>query len=544
MLRVARIRDPTGRYYLADLASELSPDTPGRGDLGDAGNLGTGASAGRWLGTGAERLGLSGRVEAAALTAALSGRHPTQGHQLRTRESAVRAYDLTFAAPKSASVLFALGSPGAASAVRDAHEEAVEAAIAYVARHAAAVRRTEPGSREPGRRGPGDRPPGGRDPGEREVGPVDGLVAASFTHHVSRALDPHLHSHVVVANLVHGDDGRWRAVDGRGLYAHAQAAGALYDAVLRHGVSARLGLEWSQKPSLGWELSVVDPVLVGALSSRRAEILADLDRHARRADRSIGHVSRDTGMGGDGAAGVAGMRATPSRRARAVAWAATRDPKTTGLSASELRTRWAGVARDVHSSVEPVPEGLTRRAARAEIDEHRFATAVYEAGPRGVARRDVVRAWAVALPTGAAASSIARCVDALCDWGTAVGVAEPVRAPARVVPPPHVLRALGPRPAAPGQLSVWLSAASSITRYRARWEVRDPSRVLGSETRSELAAMPARRFDDHLSTVREIDEALSSLGRRHDRDRLLDRQRDRQLERDLDGPTGLVLDGR
>ncbi|HXQ58451.1 MAG TPA: relaxase domain-containing protein, partial [Acidimicrobiales bacterium] len=48
------------------------------------------------------------------------------------------------------------------------------------------------------------------------------------------SLSPHLHTHVVVANLGRGPEGRWSALDGRGLYAHASATDALYHAHLRY----------------------------------------------------------------------------------------------------------------------------------------------------------------------------------------------------------------------------------------------------------------------------------------------------------------------
>jgi conjugative relaxase-like TrwC/TraI family protein len=496
VLRVARVRDPTGRYYLSGLDPEL-----------DAAALGTAAAgpsppSARWLGAGASGLALSGRVEAAPLAAVLSGRHPIEGHRLRTRESAVRAYDLMFAAPKTASVLFALGTPDAARALRDAHEEAIDAAVGYVAGHAAVVRHREPGG--------------------RTSSTVDGLVAAAFTHCVSRALDPHLHSHVVVANLARGDDGRWRAIDGRGLYAHARAAGALYDAVLRHGVVARLGLEWSPRHPSGWELSVVDPVLAGALSARRAEILAELEGHARRKARAGADV---------GPSPAGGAWASSSSGARAVAWAVTRDPKTRAPSPGELRARWTKIARDSGFGVELEAQAPARRAARGDVDEHRFAAAICEPGHRGVARRDAIRAWALAIGTGAPAESIAGCVDALWDWGNRAGVGETLHPPAAVIPRSHVLRTLGPRPSSPERLSVWLSAASSIHRYCARWEVRDGWNAPGGGRRSELAAMPARRLADHLSTARAIDEAMAALGRR------------RELERRRDVARGLVRDG-
>lgn len=475
MLRVARIADPTGRYYLADLASELGPVTNGDRRV---------RGGGRWIGDGALGLGLSAQVDDAALGPVLSGRHPTRGHSLRQRETAVRAYDLTFAAPKSASVLFALGKPEASAAVRAAHEDAVEAATAYVALHAAAVR--------------GSAPEGG-------VNPIGGLVAASFTHGVSRALDPHLHSHVVVANLARGDDGRWRAIDGRGLYAHARAAGALYDAVLRHGVTARLRMVWTARHPRGWELSAVDPILLGALSGRRAEILDHLGVHSRWSD---------------------GLGASPSRRARAVAWAATREPKPpVPPGPDELRARWSAVARDVGCTAELATQAPRVGAARSQVDEHRFAAAIHEAAPRGVARRDALRAWAGALATGSPLETVGRCVDALCDWGPDIGVAERVHPPAVVVPPPHVQRALGPRPASLDRLGVWLNAAESIDRYRARWNVLDRWKVLGADSRAELAAMPARRLSEHLSTARTIDDALARLGRTRENDRRIDAAR-------------------
>ena len=468
MLRIARVADRTGRYYLADLAdlaAELRVTSAGAGGR-------SAGPGGRWLGDGAEGLGLCGPVRADALEAVLSGRHPA-GHRLRLRETTVCAYDLTFAAPKSVSVLLALGDAGTAAAVRAAHDDAVDAAIGYVATRAAAVRHTSVQG--------------------RTTGAVGGLVAAAFGHQVSRALDPHLHSHVVVANLAQGDDGRWRAVDGRGLYAHAHAAGALYDAVLRHGVTTRAGLDWTRRSSGAWELSAVDPLVLGAMSARRAEILSHLRMHA-----------------GQGA---------PSRRARNVAWAATREPKGSVPSGAELRERWATIARDAGWSGELVIDRAAARAQGTEVDEHRFAAAIFCTEDRGVARRDALAAWAGSLRSGATGDDLTRCVDALADWGAGRGVAERRHPPAVVVPPPHVRRLLGPRPGAPEALAVWSEAATAIARYRARWGVRDPSRALGAATRGELATLPARRLADHLATSRAVDDALRRLGRTRDLER-------------------------
>ena len=44
---------------------------------------------------------------------------------------------------------------------------------------------------------------------------AEGIAAACFRQHTSRALDPQLHTHVVIANRVVADDGRWLALDAR-----------------------------------------------------------------------------------------------------------------------------------------------------------------------------------------------------------------------------------------------------------------------------------------------------------------------------------------
>ncbi len=144
-----------------------------------------------------------------------------------------------------------------------------------------------------------------------------------------------------------------------------------------------------------------------------------------------------------------------------------------------------------------------------------------------MARRDALAAWAGSLDVGASGEDVGRCVDMLADWGTGSGVAERPVAPGAVVPHPHVLRLLGPRPAAPRALDVWESAASTIARFRARWGVRDRLDAFGAGTPAELRALPARRLADHLATTREIDGALARLGRPREplRDQGLERSR-------------------
>jgi conjugative relaxase-like TrwC/TraI family protein len=240
MLGVHRLTAKGADYYLSDLDREI-PLSMARAD-------------GRavWCGRASESLGLQGPVTPVEFRAVLDGRLPTTGQNVRSGRATVLGFDLTFSAPKSVSVLFALGGEEVAHHVLASHVEAVHGALSYVESRALSARR---GSGE-----------------WREVVPTTGLLAGTFTHGVSRNLDPHLHTHVVAANLVHGIDGRWSACDQRGLSAHRNAASALYDAHLRAELSARTGVHWAQTPGLQAEIKGISPLLVGEFSSRSADI--------------------------------------------------------------------------------------------------------------------------------------------------------------------------------------------------------------------------------------------------------------------------------
>jgi conjugative relaxase-like TrwC/TraI family protein len=106
---------------------------------------------------------------------------------------------------------------------------------------------------------------------------VEGVTAAKFRHRTSRAGDPHLHTHVLVANLAEGVDGKWRTLDGRLIYSHAKTAGYLYQAHLRHKLTTRLGVEWGPVVNGCADLTGIDREVILGFSDRRKEILEHLD---------------------------------------------------------------------------------------------------------------------------------------------------------------------------------------------------------------------------------------------------------------------------
>lgn len=222
---------------------------------------GAGESPGTWLGRGTDDLGLAGPVSPEALAAIVAGISPRSGADLglpRRSGTRVGGFDLTFSAPKSVSLLYALGSPVHSAAVRAAHDHAVTEGVAYLERHALFARR-------------------GTD-GLRRIA-TGGLVAAAFVHRTSRNGDPQLHTHVLAANAVLGEDGRWSAPDARGLYAHARTAGFVYQASLRAGLVESLGVAFGPVHRGAAEIEGVDASVLRRFSTRRAEIEEYLFAH-------------------------------------------------------------------------------------------------------------------------------------------------------------------------------------------------------------------------------------------------------------------------
>ncbi|MEV4419993.1 MobF family relaxase [Patulibacter sp. NPDC049589] len=218
---------------------------------------GKGEAPGRWIGRGAEQLGLDGQVRAEQLSAMAAGIDPSDPglhRALRSSRSEVRVagYDLTFSAPKSVSVLFAVADPETSRELVRAHDAAVGAALRYVEDTAVKVRRGKGGV---------------------VVQPGGGLVAAAYRHRLSRSLDPQLHTHVVAVNASQGPDGRWTALDARHIYRHAKTAGTLYQAHLRAEVRDRLGLEWGAVSKGAAELVGVPKGVRDHFSRRRMEML-------------------------------------------------------------------------------------------------------------------------------------------------------------------------------------------------------------------------------------------------------------------------------
>src|SRR5688500_1387730 len=142
MLSIGKLAAGQAKYYLDQAEARVDVVDSVAEGLEDYYSA-RGGSRGEWTGRDAAALGLSGPVVVDDLRAMLAGRGPGSGGELRVSSGRARvgAFDLTFSAPKSVSVLFGLGDPATRDAARRAHGIAVAQALEYLERTAIAVRR-------------------------------------------------------------------------------------------------------------------------------------------------------------------------------------------------------------------------------------------------------------------------------------------------------------------------------------------------------------------------------------------------------------------
>ena len=218
--------------------------------------------ASAWAGKGAEELGLTGPVDPATFRAVLEGKvldgsGTELGRRGKDGEILHRpGRDLTFSAPKSVSIAALIGGD---KRIVEAHDRAVAATLAWVEKNAAETRMKDPDTGRMARVG------------------NQKIVTATFRHDTSRNLDPQLHTHSVIANMVQGEDGKWRSMANESLYANQKLIGMLYRSELAAGLG-KLGYGIEKTHADGrFEIAGVSREAIEAFSSRRAEIEAAME---------------------------------------------------------------------------------------------------------------------------------------------------------------------------------------------------------------------------------------------------------------------------
>ena len=288
---------------------------------------------GIWHGQAAGMLGLCGSVDDEAFLALMAGLDPRDPDRLLGNGysvKSVRGFDVTASSPKSVSVLWAVGDDWVRAEVLAAHDAAVAAVAGWIEAHAHTRFRMG---------------------GEVVVVDAEGIVAAGFRQHTSRALDPQLHTHLVVANRVKSPDGRWLALDARTLKRDQRTLSALFHAAERAELTRRLGVEWGPVVNGIAEIDGIDRRVLDEFSTRTKAVNARLSVKLDRFEQTMGRE--------------------PTQRERwqleREAAVDSRPAKDHAVNADVLHERWVGQLRDLGVDPEALVAGVIGRS----LDAHR-----------------------------------------------------------------------------------------------------------------------------------------------------------------------------
>lgn len=192
-------------------------------------------SASSWECLGAADLGLSGAPTAEQMERLAEGFDP---HSLRRKALVPNAgkdnraigADMTFSAPKSVSIAYALGSPEERDAILGAQRAAVASVLGFI-EHEQLLR---------ARRGHA---------GIDSIA-TQGVVASTHNHFSNRNLEPQLHTHTLLYNVARGEDGQLCCVETNEIFRYQKALGALYRTELARNLE---GLGYGIEHTLGFD---------------------------------------------------------------------------------------------------------------------------------------------------------------------------------------------------------------------------------------------------------------------------------------------------
>jgi len=247
------------------------------------------AITGEWQGQLASKFGLSGMVGAEEFARLSQGQNPATGEQLVQHRQAHQytnsdgktitsvehraGWDATFSAPKSVSLTALVGGD---DRVREAHREAVTAALAELERYTQA-----------------------RIGGNHAAETTGQFIAAKFEHDTARPVDgyaaPQLHTHAVIFNITERADGSSRALQPRSLFESQQFATAVYQSELMFRLRG-LGYQIETGRSGAPEIKGYTQEYLDASSPRSQQIRAYMERNGFEGHESAqiaAHSTRD-----------------------------------------------------------------------------------------------------------------------------------------------------------------------------------------------------------------------------------------------------------
>jgi len=179
----------------------------------------------------------------------------------KKHQTAIAGFDLVFTPSKSVSIAWGLGDKQLRKDIEAAHEHAIQDVVRHLENTVIMTRRGHNGI--------------------RQIDTKNGIIGTKFRHYDSRAGDPNLHDHVVIANRVEGADDKWSSIDGRTLYQYGVECSELYNSRVQQYVTEKTGLQFEPRMQNGkpiHEIVGISDEMVRAFSSRRGDISAELDK--------------------------------------------------------------------------------------------------------------------------------------------------------------------------------------------------------------------------------------------------------------------------
>jgi len=139
----------------------------------------------------------------------------------KKHQTAIAGFDLVFTPSKSVSIAWGLGDKQLRKDIEAAHEHAIQDVVRHLENNVIMTRRGHNGV--------------------RQIDTKNGIIGTKFRHYDSRAGDPNLHDHVVIANRVEGADDKWSSIDGRTLYQYGVECSELYNSKVQEYVTQLTG---------------------------------------------------------------------------------------------------------------------------------------------------------------------------------------------------------------------------------------------------------------------------------------------------------------
>lgn len=255
----------------------------------------------------------------------------------KRHQTAIAGFDLVFTPSKSVSIAWGLGDKELRKNIEAAHEHAIQDVVRHLESNVVMTRRGHNGI--------------------RQIDTKSGIIGTKFRHYDSRAGDPNLHDHVVIANRVEGADDKWSSIDGRTLYQYGVECSELYNSRVQQYVTEKTGLQFEPRMQTGkpiHEIVGISDETIRAFSSRRGDISAELDRVKAKFVADNGYEPSEKQL----------------IKLAQQATLATRPAKSEARSLEDLHTEWVAAAHALseHGVHVPVDHQLAESLKTASLN--------------------------------------------------------------------------------------------------------------------------------------------------------------------------------